>query len=74
MLTLSRIPSDKEVEVFKTLYKEEMLEFKKDESELSEYLSIGDFNANTIFDPIEMAALTVLSNTLFNMDEAFVKR
>ena len=51
-----------------------MLEFKKDESELSEYLSIGDFNTNTNFDPIEMAALTVLSNTLFNMDEAYVKR
>jgi hypothetical protein len=74
MLTLSRPPSDKEVEIFKTLYQEEVLEFEKEESELSEYLSIGDFNANTDFDPIEMAALTVLSNTLFNMDEAFVKR
>lgn len=74
MLALSRPPSKDELAIFKTLYNEEVKEFKKAESEVSEYLAIGDYKPDDQYDPIEMAALTVLSNTLFNMDEAFVKR
>jgi hypothetical protein len=74
MLALSRPPSKGELDIFKTLYNEEIEEFKKAESEVSDYLAIGDFKSDDQYDPIEMAALTVLSNTLFNMDESFVKR
>lgn len=73
-LALSRPPSEGELEVFKTLYNEEFDEFKKHESELDDYLAVGDFRIEGGYDPIEMATLTVLSNTLFNMDESFVKR
>ncbi len=74
MLALSRPPSKEELNIFKSLYNEELEEFKKDGSDVSEYLAIGDFRPDDQYDPIEMAALTVLSNTLFNMDEAYVKR
>jgi hypothetical protein len=73
-LALSRSPSEEELSVFETLYHEEMAEFLKDESGVADYLSVGDFRIGDKFDPVEMAALTVLSNTLFNMDETFIKR
>ncbi|MDP4680252.1 MAG: DUF1553 domain-containing protein, partial [Cyclobacteriaceae bacterium] len=73
-LVLSRPPSDKETEIFETLYEEEYAEFEKDKKTINDYLTIGDLKLPDEFNPIEMAALSVLSNTLFNMDEAITKR
>lgn len=73
-LVLSRPPSTKETEVFEALYEEEYAEFEKDKSTVKDYLAVGDFRSSNEFNPIEMAALSVLSNTLFNMDEAITKR
>ena len=73
-LVLSRKPSDEEIEVMETLYNAELEEFKKDEKGVIEYLNIGDFELPIELHIPEMAALTVLSNTLFNMDEMYTKR
>jgi len=73
-LVLSRLPSEEEIEVFQKLYESEYNEFKKDEKGVKEFLAVGDFTASGEFDPMEMAALSMLSNTLFNLDEAYVKR
>ncbi|MEQ6119418.1 DUF1553 domain-containing protein [Reichenbachiella sp. MALMAid0571] len=73
-LVLSRPPNEKETEIFEALYQEEYEEFKKDEMGVKDYLAVGDYSDSESYDPIEMAALSVLSNTLFNMDEAYVKR
>jgi len=73
-LVLSRPPSEKETKVFEALYQGEYKEFMKDEAGVKEYLAVGDYAGSGNYDPIEMAALSVLSNTLFNMDEAYVKR
>ncbi|MFT7035683.1 MAG: cytochrome c553 [Cyclobacteriaceae bacterium] len=73
-LVLSRPPSTQETEVFEALYEEEYAEFEKDKSIVKDYLSVGDFKSSDEYNPIEMAALSVLSNTLFNMDEAITKR
>ncbi|MEQ6122512.1 DUF1553 domain-containing protein [Reichenbachiella sp. MALMAid0571] len=73
-LALSRLPNEEELSVFESLYHEEMTEFRKDESGVVDYLSVGDFKVDNKFDPVEMATLTVLSNTLFNMDETYNKR
>ncbi|MDA0194974.1 MAG: DUF1553 domain-containing protein [Bacteroidetes bacterium] len=73
-LVLSRPPSEKETEVFETLYQDEYEEFQKDIKGTTDYLAVGDFKVSENYDPIEIAALSVLSNTLFNMDEAYMKR
>lgn len=73
-LVLNRPPSTEEASIFKNLYHEEYKEFEKDREGVEEYLSVGDFEPTGNFDAVEMAALSVLSNTLFNMDEVYTKR
>lgn len=73
-LALSRLPTDQEVQVFEALYEDEYTEFKKDELGAKNYLTVGDFESAIEYDPVEMATLAVLSNTLLNMDEAYIKR
>jgi hypothetical protein len=73
-LVLSRAPSSKETEVFESLYEEEYAEFEKDKSTVQDYLAVGDYKSSDEYNAVEIAALSVLSNTLFNMDEAITKR
>ena len=73
-LVLSRPPSEEETKVFEALYQGEYEEFMNDKAGVNDYLAVGDYNGSGKYDPIEMAALSVLSNTLFNMDEAYIKR
>jgi hypothetical protein len=73
-LVLCREPSRDEVEVFKELYHQQEAMFADNEQNAEEYLSVGDYEVPGEFDKTRLAALTMLSNTLYNMDEAYMKR
>ncbi|MEQ9289801.1 MAG: DUF1553 domain-containing protein [Cyclobacteriaceae bacterium] len=73
-LVLNRPPSEEEASIFQNLYQKEYEEFEKDRAGVEDYLSVGDFKPAGNFDAVELAALSVLSNTLFNMDEVYTKR
>ncbi|MFY0652394.1 MAG: DUF1553 domain-containing protein [Cyclobacteriaceae bacterium] len=73
-LVLGRKPSADEFRIMKDLYAKEVENFKSDIKGAKEYLSVGDFKAPENEDPVELAALAVVSNTLLNMDEAYTKR
>ncbi len=74
-LVLSRAPEPDEQRIMEELYTEQVAEFKKQKDEIDKLLAVGDFSLELgDVDPIQLAALTVVSNTLLNMDEAYMKR
>ncbi len=73
-LTLSRMPSNRELEILSTLYNQEFEKFNLDINGAVEFLSVGDYRIPNQYNPSEMAAMTVVANTLFNMDEMYMKR
>jgi hypothetical protein len=73
-LAISRNPNPKELEILKNLYFKELKAFEKDEEKALDYLSVGDYKIPKEFKPSEMATLTMVANTLFNMDEMYTKR
>jgi len=73
-LAISRNPNKKELEILTSLYVQELEAFEKDEEKARDYLSVGDYKIPEKFKASEMATLTMVANTLFNMDEMYTKR
>ncbi len=73
-LVLSRKPRIEEIDLMKSLYNKELEEFRKDQKGTEEFLKVGDFELSHELNNPEMAALTVLANTIYNMDEMYTKR
>ncbi|MEM9327958.1 MAG: DUF1553 domain-containing protein [Bacteroidota bacterium] len=74
-LVLSRPPSGEEQEIMEALYEEQVIAFERQQTEAQDLLAVGDFAIDLDHvDPVRLAALTVVSNTLLNMDEAYMKR
>jgi hypothetical protein len=73
-LALSRKPSIEEVQLLSALYNKEYKKFKNDINGANAFLSVGDYRLPNKFTPSEMAAMTIVANTIFNMDEMYMKR
>ena len=73
-LLTSRLPDDEEVELLAGLYEEELSAFGADRKSALDLLSVGEYPRDERFDPAQLAALTVVANTLMNFDEAVIKR
>ncbi len=73
-LALSRVPDDDEVRILKDLYEEEKKLFMDNESDINEYLAVGDFEIPGELKNSDLAALSLVTNTILNMDEAYTKR
>ena len=74
LLAISRKPSSKELEILTELYNHELNTFKEDKKSAIAYLSVGDYQVPKALDPNDIAALTIVANTLFNLDEMYMKR
>ena len=68
----ARQPTEEEIEVLLELYRAR-LDLLSDK-EIGTYLSVGKRAANEKADKRELAALTVVANTLFGLDECMMKR
>ncbi|MCK0157609.1 DUF1553 domain-containing protein [Cellulophaga sp. F20128] len=73
-LALSRKPKSTELKIMRNLYTNEYARFTDNKDKAAEYLSVGDYNPPPDFPIEEMAAMTIVANTLFNMDEMYTKR
>ena len=73
-LLTSRLPDDEEVELLAGLYEEELSAFEADRGSALDLLSVGEYPRDERFDPAQLAALTVVANTMMNFDEAVIKR
>ena len=69
----SRKPTDEEIQVLADYYQEELAKFQADTEAAESFLSIGEYEINDDFPPVEMAAYTMVANTIFNLDESINK-
>jgi hypothetical protein len=60
--------------VLTKLFAEQKVLFEKDPAAAKKLLTAGDKPADATLPPADLAALTVLANTLFNHDEAVNRR
>ena len=74
LLTLTRNPKDEEIHLMNSLFKEQYAYFKREPKKLDAYLAIGDYKVPKNLDKPKIAALSVVCNTLLNMDEVSYKR
>ena len=73
-LGTSRTPSSDEVDILVTLYGKELKHFSEAKESAVELLSVGEYPKDKLFDKVELAAMTIVANTILNHDEAYVKR
>ena len=71
---VSRNPRPNELQILKTLYDSEYQAFTKDIKRAESLLAVGEFARDKELNISELAAYTVVANTILNYDEAIVKR
>lgn len=69
-----RRPIDKEIDLLEELYQKEINRFRQAPEKAKELLSIGNYPADENLDPKEIAAFTVVNNTIINHDESYMRR
>ena len=72
-LTTTREPDRSELRTLTNLYEEEQRRFAENEEEAIALLSVGSSLVNTAFETADLAALTVVANTMINLDEARIR-
>ena len=68
--TLSRYPNPKELAVLSKVYAYEKTKFLKEPSKAKKIIATGKYLPNKNLNIIELASLTVVCQTIFNLDEA----
>ena len=72
-LALSRLPSDREKAVLTKLFEEQLKRYRADRKAASELLSVGESASQSGLDAAELAAWTLITNTILNLDETITK-
>lgn len=70
----SRLPTDDELEILKQTYNDQFLHFAEHPNDAEALLSVGDKAPDPDFNPQELAASTILVNTIMNFDAAIINR
>ncbi|MEM8968595.1 MAG: DUF1553 domain-containing protein [Bacteroidota bacterium] len=70
----SREPDSRELDLLKRLYQEEKSVFEGEPMSADSLLQVGEYPHNSSIPRDQLAALTVVANTLVNYDEAVYKR
>lgn len=72
-LLTSRLPNEKELQIMELQLEEEMDYFKSKPAAVDEYLEVGNNQPPSMVDPVTLAALSVVCNTVMNTTEAYYK-
>ncbi|XOV95024.1 MAG: DUF1553 domain-containing protein [Bacteroidota bacterium] len=73
-LVTSREPNKEEFEVLNQIYEREVNRYSNQKSEAKELLSVGEYEIDKKLPNTQLAALTMVANTMLNLDEAYTKR
>ena len=73
-LLTSRFPEQREIDVFKALYVEELKRYQQNPQEAVALLGVGDWERDQRLDPAKTAALSIAASMMMNHDEAYMKR
>jgi hypothetical protein len=74
LAVVSRNPRPNELKILKNLYETEVQAFVKEPLRAESLLSTGEYPRDKTLNTTELAAFTVVANTILNYDEAVVKR
>jgi hypothetical protein len=72
-LATSRIPDRSELDLLVDLFQEEQRDFEAHPEDAKKLLSIGEYEINTNISSVDLAAYSVLANTILNMTETILK-
>ena len=72
-LVTDRDPSPKEAEILSKLYEKERTHYETHKGAAQKLLTIGESKPDTGFEPVELAAWTMVASTILNMDETVTK-
>jgi hypothetical protein len=72
-LATDREPSAKELEILHNLYHKEIAHYDTDRKAAQKLVSVGESKAPGKDDPAELAAWTLVTSTILNMDETITK-
>jgi hypothetical protein len=72
-LCVSRNPTPAEINVCRELYDTQLASFEADPSRATAYLAHGESPRADTIPPVQHAALTVLANTILNLDETLTR-
>jgi hypothetical protein len=68
-----RKASKDEIKVLLDIYKQQFADYQKDKDAAEKLLSVGSFKAKPALDHAELAAWTMVANTILNLDETITK-
>ena len=69
-LMTSRVPKGEELAILVSLYEQKLTSYQEQPDQAEALLHVGDSAYDVQFDQPQVAALAVVANTLFNLDEA----
>lgn len=69
----ARLPSEREVQILKDVYNQELEDFRSDAEAAKELVSVGESQPDENCDPAELAAWTQVASTILNLDEVVTK-
>jgi hypothetical protein len=72
-LATDRDPSAKESEILHSLYRKEITHYDTDRKAAQRLLEVGESKPKAKYDPAELAAWTLVTSTILNMDETITK-
>ena len=73
-LTTSRFATPEEAAIVRQLYDQQRKRFAAAPEQAERWLSVGDSGTDTTLDPVSVAAVASVANTLFNYDGCVTKR
>lgn len=68
-LATDRDPSPKEFQILDGLYKKEMVHYDTDHAAAEKLIAVGESKRNPKLDPAQLAAWTLVTSTILNLDE-----
>ncbi len=72
-LATDRDPSPQELNILEALYKKELAHYQADKSSAQKLVAVGESKASSQVDQSQLAAWTLVTSTILNMDEAITK-
>ena len=72
-MVTSRIPKEKELETLAQLWQESKLEFEKQPTDADKLIKLGEYPIESNVDKLELAAFTVVTSAIFNLNETITK-
>jgi hypothetical protein len=72
-LATSRLPKENEINLLDELYQNQLRFYKRNRSEAYKVLNVGESKYNRLTSADKVAAMTIVANTLLNLNESYYK-